>query len=85
MEPRGERGSVNIENIEIGILISEKSPNLYSVSLRGRDRNVSIIAEAFGGGGHKLASGCNIFGTHSTVIDKLEKVINDNYDRICKC
>ena len=76
---------VNIENIEIGILISEKSPNLYSVSLRGRDRNVSIIAEAFGGGGHKLASGCNIFGTHSTVIDKLEKVINDNYDRICKC
>lgn len=76
---------VNIEDVEIGILISEKSPNLYSVSLRGRNRNVSIIAEAFGGGGHKLASGCNIFGTHNTVIEKLEKVINDNYDRICEC
>lgn len=75
----------NIENIEIGILISEKKPNLYSVSLRGRNRNVSIVAENFGGGGHKLAAGCNIFGTYNTVIDKLEKVILDNYDRICEC
>ena len=75
----------NIENVEIGILISEKSPNLYSVSLRGRNRNVSLIAEKFGGGGHMLASGCNIFGTHNTVIDKLEKVIVENYDRICEC
>ena len=75
----------NIENVEIGILISEKTPKLYSVSLRGRDRNVSLIAEAFGGGGHKLASGCNIFGTYNTVIEKLEKVIKDNYDRICQC
>lgn len=76
---------LNIEGIEIGILISEKSQNLYSVSLRGRGRNVSIIAEAFGGGGHKQAAGCNIFGTHNTVIDKLEKVILENYDRICEC
>ena len=75
----------NIENVEIGILISEKSPNLYSVSLRGRNRNVSLIAEKFGGGGHKLASGCNIFGTHNTVTEKLEKVILENYDRICEC
>ena len=62
-----------------------KSPNLYSVSFRGKHRNVSIIAEAFGGGGHKLASGCNIFGTHNTIIEKIEKVIIDNYDRICEC
>ena len=76
---------VNIDTIEMGILISEKTPGLYSVSLRGKNRNVSVIAEAFGGGGHRLASGCNIFGTHATVIEKIEKVINDNYDRICEC
>lgn len=75
----------NIENVEIGILISERSPNLYSVSLRGKNKNVALIAEKFGGGGHKLASGCNIFGTHNTVVEKLEKVINENYDRICEC
>jgi len=75
----------NIEGVEIGILISEKSKNLYSCSLRGRNRNVSIIASHFGGGGHKFASGCNIFGGYKSIIDKLEKVIKDNYDRICEC
>lgn len=75
----------NIENIEIGILISEKSKNLYSCSLRGRNRNVSVIAAHFGGGGHKFASGCNIFGGYKTIIEKIEKVIQDNYDRICEC
>jgi len=75
----------NIDNVEIGILISEKSPNLYACSLRGRNKNVSVIAEVFGGGGHKFASGCNIFGTHNTVIQKIEKAIIDNYDRIFEC
>jgi len=75
----------NIENIEIGILISEKSRNLYSCSLRGRNRNVALVAEVFGGGGHKLAAGCNIFGSYKSVISKLEKAISDNYDRICEC
>lgn len=75
----------NIENIEIGILISEKSHNLYSCSLRGRNRNVALVAEVFGGGGHKLAAGCNIFGSYKSVISKLEKAISDNYDRICEC
>lgn len=72
----------NIDHVEIGILISEKSPNLYACSLRGREKDVSIIAKCFGGGGHKLASGCNIFGSYSAVINKLEKAINENYDRL---
>ena len=73
---------VNIDTVDIGILISEKSPNLYACSLRGKNKDVSIIAKYFGGGGHKLASGCNIFGSYRAVISKLEKVINDNYDRL---
>lgn len=73
---------VNIDTVDIGILISEKSKNLYAVSLRGKDKDVSIIARIFGGGGHKPASGCNIFGSYNAVISKLEKAINDNYDRL---
>lgn len=73
---------VNIDTVDIGILISEKSPNLYACSLRGKDKDVSLIAKHFGGGGHRLASGCNIFGSYRAVIGKLEKVINDNYDRL---
>jgi len=76
---------VNIDTVDIGILISEKSPNLYTCSFRGRNKNVGVIAEYFGGGGHALASGCNIFGGYKAVISKIEKAIIDNYDRICKC
>ena len=76
---------INIDGVDIGILISEKSPGLYSCSFRGRDKNVAVIAEYFGGGGHVLASGCNIFGGYKSVINKIEKAIKDNYDRICKC
>lgn len=73
---------VNIDGVEIGILISEKSKNLYACSLRGKGKDVSIIAQYFGGGGHKPASGCNIFGTYNAVIAKLEKAINELYDRL---
>ena len=73
---------VNIETVEIGILISEKSRNLYACSLRGRGKDVSIIARCFGGGGHKPAAGCNIFGSYNAVIQKLERAINENYDRL---
>lgn len=73
---------VNIDSVDIGILISEKSKNLYACSLRGKGKDVSIIASHFGGGGHKPASGCNIFGSYSAVIRKLEKAINELYDRL---
>ncbi len=73
---------VNIDSVEIGILISEKSKNLYACSLRGKGKDVSLIAKIFGGGGHKLAAGCNIFGSYNAVINKLEKAILENYDRL---
>ena len=65
---------VNIENVEVGILISEIKPNLFAVSIRGKGNvDCSKLAATFGGGGHPDASGCNIFGTANTVKDKLIK------------
>ena len=51
---------INIEKVEIGILISEIKHNLYACSIRGKGNvDVSEIASAFGGGGHKKASGAS--------------------------
>ncbi|MBO7218563.1 MAG: bifunctional oligoribonuclease/PAP phosphatase NrnA [Clostridia bacterium] len=65
---------INIQNVEIGIMISEIKPNLYACSIRGKGRiDVSKVASAFGGGGHLQAAGCNIFGSYKTVMNKLVK------------
>ena len=51
----------DIENVEIGILLKEKSNNEIKVSLRSKNyANVSSIAKIFGGGGHIRAAGCTI-------------------------
>ena len=41
----------------------EVKPNTFRVSLRSKgDINVARVAEQFGGGGHKNASGCRVEG-----------------------
>ncbi len=51
----------DIENVEIGILLKEKSNNEIKVSLRSKAfADVSRIAKTFGGGGHIRAAGCTI-------------------------
>ena len=53
----------SIEGVEIGMSIkqSEEDPTLYKVSMRSnRVADVSKLCAAFGGGGHKRASGCTL-------------------------
>lgn len=52
---RGVRGA------EVGILFREMSASNIRVSLRARESvNVAEIAARFGGGGHRMASGCTL-------------------------
>ena len=54
---------INICGVEVGILIKEKENGSLRASLRSKTYvNVSIIANEFGGGGHKMASGCGYDG-----------------------
>lgn len=54
----------DIENVEIGILLKEKSNNEIKVSLRSKSfADVSRVARVFGGGGHIRAAGCTINDT----------------------
>jgi len=60
-------GFVNIplaaKEVEAVCYMRETQPNAFRVSLRSKDNiNVARVAEKFGGGGHKNASGCRIEG-----------------------
>ncbi len=49
-----------IEGVDIGICIKEKSPGLFKVSMRSSENaDVAAIAKQFGGGGHARAAGCS--------------------------
>ncbi len=52
--PRG------VENVEIALVFIEQLDGGTKVSFRSRAADVSKLAELFGGGGHKLASGARV-------------------------
>ncbi|MBP5651174.1 MAG: bifunctional oligoribonuclease/PAP phosphatase NrnA [Clostridia bacterium] len=71
---------IGIDGVEIGALISEDKPGICAVSIRSKGNiNVSTLAEYFGGGGHKNAAGCNIFGSARVAVKKLAKAVEEVY------
>lgn len=62
----------NTKGVEVAIFMDEIRPNVYKVSLRsGEQVDVSVIAQYFGGGGHKRAAGFTLTGTPYDVINNL--------------
>lgn len=60
------------EGIEVAILLDEREPGEYKVSMRSNDIvDVSKICKYFGGGGHVRAAGCTIKGAAFDVINNL--------------
>jgi bifunctional oligoribonuclease and PAP phosphatase NrnA len=61
-----------IEGVEVAFLIKEIGPDRYKISFRSRGKvDVNEFCSRFGGGGHKVASGCTICGSLDNVIDKI--------------
>lgn len=50
----------SIDGVEVAIMFKQVNTDLTRVSMRSRNVDVSEIALAFGGGGHKRAAGCSI-------------------------
>ena len=50
--------------------------NKYKCSFRSKKTDVNQIAGEFGGGGHILASGCQISGEYEEVVDKLRFTVS---------
>lgn len=53
-----------IQGVKVAAFFKEESKNVIKVSLRSDDHHIDVgqIAIDLGGGGHKMASGCTIYG-----------------------
>lgn len=71
---------MTIGSVEVGIAIMEAGNNGYKLSLRSKTVNVADIAKSFGGGGHKNASGCMLFGFLEDVIEKIVFTVGNYLD-----
>ena len=62
---------MGIDTVEVGICILEVGQNKFKISFRSKGTDVNAVAGTFGGGGHVLASGCQISGEYEEVVDRL--------------
>ncbi len=59
-------------DVEVVVFIRQETEQSCTMGLRSRDQiDVSTVAAAFGGGGHKNASGCSTLGTIEELIPKI--------------
>lgn len=68
----------SIKGTDLGIMFTEERPGYVRLGLRSRnpDYDVSALAQKFGGGGHKAASGASISGLSlEEVVKKVLEVI----------
>lgn len=62
----------NTKGVEVAVFMYETKPSEYKVSLRStRNVDVSVIAQYFGGGGHKKAAGFTMTGQPLDVLNNL--------------
>lgn len=63
---------LDIETVEVAISIAEIKDKAYKVSFRTKGKvNAASIAKVFGGGGHRSAAGCRIYGYYEDIYNKL--------------
>jgi phosphoesterase RecJ-like protein len=59
-------------DVEVAIFFRELSNQRYRISLRSKGKvNVAHVAEHFGGGGHKCASGCSLDGPLAIAVARI--------------
>jgi len=69
-----------VQNIKVAIVFQEQAGGIIKVSFRSKDKKIDVdkIASVFGGGGHKMASGCKIKGSLDTVKVKVLTEVKKN-------
>jgi phosphoesterase RecJ-like protein len=64
--------ALSIHDVQVAAFFRELPDGRYRVSLRSKgDINVATVAESFGGGGHKAASGCSLPGPLSSAVEQV--------------
>ena len=69
---------MGVDTVEVGACILELGKNKYKISFRSKGCDVNAVAGVFGGGGHVLASGCQIQGEYEEVVDKICYAVKQN-------
>ena len=66
---------ISIDGIKMGVLLREKSKNVYKISVRTRGEiDANEFCKKFGGGGHSCAGGFVLTGAKDEVLDKINKM-----------
>ena len=61
-----------IRGVEVAVLLKERAPGCYRISLRSRDKvDVSRVAGTFGGGGHARAAGLELAGAPEDIVKSI--------------
>ena len=64
--------ALSMADVQVAIFFRELPDGRYRVSLRSKGEvNVSPVAEHFGGGGHKCASGCSVDGPLAVAVSRI--------------
>src|SRR5271157_2467147 len=64
--------ALSIADVQVAIFFRELPDRRYRISLRSKGEvNVSAVAEHFGGGGHKCASGCALDGPLTIAVSRV--------------
>ncbi len=70
---------LSISGVEVAVSILQTKNELYRVSFRSKGKvNVNSVAQEFGGGGHKFASGCVVKGVFEEVVEKIIRAVDIN-------
>lgn len=70
--------TVQLENVEIGVTIKQKSNNIFKISMRSATTaDVSEICRKLGGGGHVKAAGAQLTGTPEEVKRRILTVVGE--------
>jgi phosphoesterase RecJ-like protein len=68
----------SIKGVEIVLFFKEIAKDTYRVSIRSKGAaNAAMIAEHFGGGGHRHAAGFTVTGRHKTLIREIPKTVQE--------
>ncbi len=73
--------AMNLWGVEMAYLADEKEDGMVKVSLRALPpRDVAVVAQKFGGGGHVLAAGCRYRATLPEMCAALEKEMCSQFE-----
>jgi bifunctional oligoribonuclease and PAP phosphatase NrnA len=77
--------ALSIEGVEVAVFFRELPDRRFRVSLRSKGAlDVATVAEHFGGGGHRCASGCAVNGPLSVSVARIMAELQPTHDADAK-